>query len=201
VRPRHDIAAHELRLAPPFPVFGGLLSSASSASFKSRSKVSESPSGRIYRAVDICGIGLPVADRDPHRASPAPCGARQRRPPQPTARWRRSQCAPALAACGRFNAVFAEVYARPPTEIRKRAGAGSAGRRLLQTAKLKGHANVRTPECAHVPHSEFLGPNNYSNRDPTTGLRAAGATNEPPCCPNVSGATTGTTTTRTRMRS
>ena len=28
----------------------------------------------------------------------------------------------------RFNAVFAEVYARPPTEIRKRAGASAAGR-------------------------------------------------------------------------
>ena len=28
----------------------------------------------------------------------------------------------------RFNAVFAEVYARPPTEIRKRAGASAVGR-------------------------------------------------------------------------
>jgi AraC family transcriptional regulator, regulatory protein of adaptative response / methylated-DNA-[protein]-cysteine methyltransferase len=28
----------------------------------------------------------------------------------------------------RFNAVFAEVYARPPTQIRKRAGASSVGR-------------------------------------------------------------------------
>jgi len=28
----------------------------------------------------------------------------------------------------RFNAVFAEVYARPPTQIRKRAGASPVGR-------------------------------------------------------------------------
>jgi AraC family transcriptional regulator, regulatory protein of adaptative response / methylated-DNA-[protein]-cysteine methyltransferase len=30
----------------------------------------------------------------------------------------------------RFNAVFAEVYARPPSQIRKRAGASSLGRSL-----------------------------------------------------------------------